>query len=289
MIEQRDNPFILDDYTTVLSKSWAFFAGKIRKNFLGILLIILCFSAAGFAYWYSKPPYFESDLVCGYNNERFSRKTFGEMTQKLNLLAQTRSRNELASLLGLSPEQTGKILAIEARNRVGSPLHEDITGDYQPIYFTLKATDRAVFIPFQNALVNYLSNTPYQKDIGAVQIAKITEKIGFLQRDIGQLDSIIAAYTSAIRSGSDFSDTVANRSGLLDILHYKDELEEKLTHLQQRKALESGSSVIVMHGLSPADNPVRGSRKLILGCALIGCMVAMCWALLRNHKAERHA
>jgi hypothetical protein len=289
MTDQRDNRSFLDEYVGVLNKSRVFFAERFRKNIPGILLIIFCFTAAGAGYWYSRTPYFESDLVCGYNNERFSRKTFGEMTQKLNLLAQSHSRNELALLLGLSPEQTGKIIAIDGRNRVGSFLHEDITGDYQPLYFTLKATDRTVFIPFQNALVNYLSSTPYQKDIGAVQIAKIVEKIGFVQKDIGQVDSIIAAYTGAIRSGLDFRDTVAGHSDIIDMLRYKDELEEKLTHLQQRKALESGASVIVMHGFNPADNPVRGSKKIILGCALIGVMVAMCWAVLRNNKPEHHA
>ena len=289
MIEQRDSPALLDEYAGVLQRTWAFFAERIRRNIPGILLITISFAAAGFAYWYSKPAYFESELVCGYNNERFSRKTFGEMTQKLNALAQSGSGNELSRLLGLPVGQTGKILAIEGRNRVGSALHEDITGDYQPLYFSLRATDRSVFAPFQTALVNYLSNTPYQKEIGAVQIAKINEKIGFLQRDIGQVDSIIAAYTSAIRSGLQFRDTIANRSDLIDMLHYKDELEEKLTHLQQRKALESGPSVIVMHGLSPADRPVRGSKRLIAGCALIGFVAAMCWAILRHPKQVRYA
>jgi hypothetical protein len=44
-----------------------------------------------------------------------------------------------------------------------------------------------------------------------------------------------------------------------------------------------------MHGFTPADNPSRGSKKVILGFAIIGLVAATCWALLRDHKQQIHA
>lgn len=289
MTDRRYARFFLEEYTDVLKQSAAFFAFRLRKYLLSFTLIILLASAAGVAYWYNKTPIYESSLVCGYNNERFSRKNFGEIVQKLDLLAQTRSKNELAALLHLSPEQAAKIVSIEAKNRSGSLLHEDITGDYQPLYFTLKATDRAVFAPFQASLVAYVSNMSYLQEIGAIQIARLTRKIDFLKGDLAKVDSLIDAYTVAVRNSAVLDDTVASRFGITAILNYKDQLEEKLTSLEQQKSLESGASLIVMHGFAPTDRPTRGSKKPILAFAIIGFMAATCWIVLRDNKQPSHA
>ena len=288
MIDKRDTLFFLNEYTLILKKSISFFIVKIRKHIIALLLIVLIATAAGTAYWYSKTPYYESDLVCSYNNARFPRKIFGEMTQKINLLAQSGSRNELARLLNLPPQQTAKIISVEARNRSGSLLYEDITDDYQPLHFILKATDRAVFTPFEGALVNYLSATPYQKIIGMIEVGKITEKIGYLKSDMMKVDSITEAYTFAVRNGYAVNDS-ANHLNITELLNYKEQLEDRLTGQWHHKALESLPTVTIIHGFAPGDKPSRGSKKIIFGCAVIGFFAAMCWIILGDNKQETHA
>jgi hypothetical protein len=288
-MDRSDTRSFLEDYIVTLRQAIAFLWMQIRRNILSFLLVILIAIGAGFAYWYRVTPYYESDLVCSYNNERFGRKTFGEMAQKINILAQSGSSKEMAKLLNITPEQAAAVVSLDAKNRSGSPLFEDITGDNQALYFTLKATDRAVFEPFQAGLVNYLSTTPYQREIGAIQLAKIDQKIAYIAGDIRKADSIIDAYTVAIRNGLVFRDTVKNSSDVTDMLNYKNTLEDYITHHVQRKALESGPSLMVMHGFTPADKPSRGSRKVILGFAIIGLVAATCWAVLRDNKKPVHA
>ena len=289
MIDKNDTRSFLDDYMHALKRVVSFFATRIRQNLFSFLLIIVLATAAGAAYWYTRTPYYESELVCIANNDRFERKTYGEMVQKLNLLATSSSRNELARILKLSPGQTSAIIAVEAKNRAGSPLYEDITGDYQPMYITLKATDNRVFAPFQDALVNYMSQSPYLNDYGAVQIASINHRISLIEGDIRKVDSIIDAYTVAIRAGLVFRDTVTNKSDVTDILNHKSQLEDNITHFERRKVHESGKSVTVMHGYAPPDKPSKGSKKVIIGFAMIGVLVALGWVVLRDSKHVAHA
>lgn len=289
MIDRHDTRSFLEDYLYLLKKGISFLMRRVRNNIIPILLLTIFFAGLGAAYWYKTKPYYESDLVCGYNNQRFNRKNFGEMAQKLNLLAQSGSRNELASLVHITPEQAATIISIEAKNRAGSPLYEDITGEYQPLYFTVRTTNNTVFAPLQAGMVAYLNNTPYLSDIGAIQIAKIAKRIEYLEGDLRKVDSITDAYTYAIRNGSALNDSVVTRFSVTEVLNYKDQLEEKITTLQQRKALEGGATVMVMHGFAPPDTPTRGSKKIIAGCALLGLLAGLCWAILRDNKQRANA
>ena len=289
MIDNNDARSFFNDYGRTMNEAISFFAGAIRRHLLAIILITLFATGAGAYWWYSRPAHFESELVCGYNNERFGRKTFGEMVRKLDILAQSGSSAELGRVLGLSPNVTSRILSFDARNRSGSALHEDVTPDHQDIYIRVKATDRSVFPPLQEALVRFLSGSPHQKQIGAVQLAKINRQIVFAEADLRKVDSAIDAYVVAIRAGLVFRDTVSKSSDLTDILNYKRELVEQLSSLEWRRTMESVPSIVVIHGFAPPDRPTRGSKKIIAGAAMLGLMAALGWAMLRGHKREAHA
>ena len=103
-----------------------------------------------------------------------------------------------------------------------------------------------------------------------------------MNTDLRKVDSIIDAYTAAIRSGAVFTDTINGSSDLTDILYYKDHLEEKLTKATFKRALEAGPSIVVMHGFAPPDRPTRGSKKIIGGFALLGLLAGLCWAVLEE-------
>jgi hypothetical protein len=202
------------------------------------------------------------------------RKTFGEMAQKLNLLALNGSRIELSKLLHLPEEQVADIISIEARNRAGSPLYEDITTEFQPIYFTLKAKNREVFLPFQTTFVNYLNASPYDSTVRTMQAKVKTQLIDFLNADLLRLDSVITDYRYAIRAGSSTTDTVKRRTGITDVFQYKHWLEKQLGQQEERNGLENAPTVLVMHGFTPPDQPSRGSKKSILAFLLIGLLLA---------------
>lgn len=291
MNDRSDTRTLLQDYALAIRDSIAFFGAAIRRHLAAFVLITAACCAAGLAYWYLHRPYYESVLVCRYINQPTAKKVLGEMLQKLNLLAQSGSRFELGRQLGLSPEQAGSILAIEPKNRSGSPLNEDITEEYQPIYVRLKATDNKVFAPAEAGIISYLNHSEYQRQMAAAQIGRYTAKIEYLLGDIQKVDSIMAAFTSALRSGAVYEDTagLAHYFNIRAMLDYKDALEEKLINLQRQRMIDSGAAVTVMHGFLPADRPARGSKKVIAAFGVFGLLAATGWAVLRSTKQEAYA
>jgi hypothetical protein len=288
MIDSPEAGNPINDYSRILQETVRFFFRRIRQNIGAILLILLICVGLAAANWYRQKPYFESELVVSYVNERFARKTFGEMIEKLNKLARSGSHVELAKQLNLQPDQVKDIISIEGKNRSGSALYEDITGDHQDIYIVVRSLDRNAYPALQEALNHYLSNTVYQTDVGKTQVAKMEQKLDYYRADRFQADSLIEAYMASIRNGSIHLDS-AGHSGPVDLLNYKDQVEEKITAVQQRLELEKGPSVLQMHGFAPADNPSRDSPKMILGAAIFGLLLGICWAVLRPNKRGEHA
>ena len=254
MTDTHSSRFLGEEYLDIIRQSLDFFVTRIKRSIGLFLLIVLAFAVAGGLYWYSKKPYYESQLVCAYYNQRMPRKTFGEMTEKLNQLAKSGSTEELSRVLGISAGQAASIISLDARNRAGSPLYEDITMEYQPMYFTLSAKNREVFLPLQKALIDYLNASPYDSAVGAVQTKSKAQLIEFLNADLLRLDSVIADYRYALREGRANWDSTKRRSGITDVFQYKHWLEKQLGQQQERYALESAPTVAVMHGFTPQDH-----------------------------------
>jgi hypothetical protein len=282
MTDTRNSRLPGEEYLDIIRLSLDFFIARIKRSIGFFLLIGFAFCAAGVAYWYSKKPVYASELVCAYSSNRLTRKTFGEMAQKLDLLAKSRSYEGLSKLLNMPKEQVQGIISLEARNRSGSPLYEDITIDFQPIYFTLTANNREIFAPFQTAFVNYLNTSPYDSQVAAAQGKRQVQLLGFFNADLARLDSVIADYSYALRQGHITEDSTRRRSILPDFFQYKNWLEKQLVQLQERYTLESAPTVSIMHGFAPQDRPTRGSKKIILAFALIGLLAATGMALLRK-------
>lgn len=281
MITKADAQLFLADYSAFLGSSLRYFFASIQKHIFSFLLIVALATAGSFYWWYHKTPYYETNMVCSYNNDRLGRKSYGEILQKLNLLAQSKSYNELAKLLALPVKQTKTLISLDVTNMAGSPLYEDITGTNQPFYITVRATEKDIFTPLQPALISYLSNNTYLKDIGNIEVAKLNAKAGYARQNLIRVDSVIDAYTVFLRHTS-VADTLGGFSNIQALFKYKDDLEEKVTSLQQRIALQAGPSVMVMHGFTPPDSPTKGDKKTIWIGVLMGLVVASGWAVFRN-------
>lgn len=274
MTDTRNSRFVGEEYFDIIRQSLDFFVTRIKRSLVLFLVIVFAFVTVGFLYWHSKKPYYESQLVCAYNNQRMPRKAFGEMTEKLNQLAKSGSNKELSLALRIPVEQAAAIISLEAKNRAGGPLYEDITTEYQPVYFTLSARNREIFMPFQAAFINYLNASPYDSTVRSLLARSKVQLIDFVNEDLLRLDSVIADYRYAVRSGAFTADTNRLRSAIADIFQYKYWLEKQLGQQQEKYALESAPTVTVMHGFMPSDRPTRGSKKTILAFSIIGLLLA---------------
>ena len=73
-MDSNDSRPFFEGYVQTLRNALAFLAGRIRRNIAAVLLIPVLATAAGFAWWYSRTPYFETELVCAFNNQRVPGK-----------------------------------------------------------------------------------------------------------------------------------------------------------------------------------------------------------------------
>ena len=87
MITRIDITDFITGFNAFIRDVTVFTFKAIKKYWLSFTLILFLMGGAFTLYWYKTPRYFESDLVCDYNNQILLRKVYGEMAQKLNVLA----------------------------------------------------------------------------------------------------------------------------------------------------------------------------------------------------------
>jgi hypothetical protein len=245
------------DFTSFLKRLVTFVLKAVKKNVLLCLFSFLIVVATGYFYQKRQAAYFQSEMVCAYNN--LHKKTFGEMVHRLDKLAKSGSYKQLASELQISPAEASAIVGLDAKNVAGSPLYEDITAERTPMYFTLTATDRSVFPKVQPALVHYLNSTPYQQRRTELEKARFNQKIGFISNSLSQVDSVIISYSSFVKHIRATSDSASGFSNIAALFSYKDQLEDKM--LDYQKSLGTMESVEVIYGFATPDYPIETGDK----------------------------
>lgn len=281
----------LADYAAFLRESILFIVDALRRSWLLVLVITMLGAGCGLAMWYARPAYFESELVCQYINQPGGKKAFGEMAHKLGSLAQSRSYQELGRQLGIGPAAASKILHIEGRNRSGSQLHEDITEEYQPLYFKVQTLDRSIFPAVERGLLEYLGTNTYQRRMSVIQNRRLSVQIAELQGDLVRIDSLLAAYAGALRRGMWMADTSGSGNAFnpRNMLEYRASQEERMVNLERLRSLDSGDVIKPMHHFVPADRPGRGSKKIIAAWLIGAFLLSTGLAIVRSNPRPADA
>jgi len=266
------------EFTLFLKGFASFVAKAVKKNVLLCLLSFLIVVAAGYFYQKRQPAYFQSEMVCAYNN--LHKKTFGEMVHRLDKLAKSGSYRQLASQLQISPKEAATIVGFDARNVAGSPLYEDITTERTPMYFTLTATDQSVFSKIQPALLDYLNSTPYQQRRTELDAARLNQKIGFISNSLSQVDSVIASYSSFVKHVRAATDSASGFSNIAALFSYKDQLEDKM--LDYQKSLGTMKSVEMIYGFATADYPIQTGNRFWIGLFFIALLFSISISVIKQ-------
>ena len=287
MIRQADIFDFIREFNAFVIAALHFTFSAIRKYAFSFFLTLILVAGAFGVAWYKSPPYYESVLAAEYNNQVLPIKTYGEMCQKLNILAQKGAHSELGRLLNLPESLSSSILSIEAKNSAGSPLFEDITQELRPFYITLKSSNRGVFSVFEPALMHYLNSSPYQKQITSLDSFKNIQKINFINSDLQTIDSIIYSYNIFLRHTGMTKDSVGGFSNITALLNYRNKLEDQKLEIGFGLGLHTLPSVSIMHGFSPPDRPERNGKKLLLYGLLCSLLGATGIALIRKLSESR--
>jgi len=277
MMDGKDVTDFLSGLISFIKKVVNYIIISVRAYLVTAVVIFFLILGIGAWYWYSSIMLYESDMVCEFND--LSKKTYGEMVQKLDMLAKTKSYNALATYLHIPVNDAKEIVHIEGRNMVGSFLYEDITADKSPMYFKVIATDNAVFAPLQTALPDYLnSNSPVALQGRQAETETINARMEFLKKNITLTDSVILAYTILLKKTNP-SDTLYTKSNVPELLNYKRGMENELLS-QEQKVNELKTSVKILHGFMPADHPVNEKNKILLATIELALFLPVFIAIL---------
>ena len=282
-IDFREVRTVLNAFTEALKSGAGYLIRSAREHWLLFLFLMALVFGTGYLLRPSTTPVYESQMVCAFNN--MHKKTFGEMVFRLNSLAETRSYQQLSHLLGLSMTQAKTIRGFDARNIAGSPLHEDITPDKLPLYFSLRATDRSVFPAVQEGLLRYLNSSPYHVVRSQAEQEQIRQKIDYLDGSIRKLDQVIDAYTAFLMGTQSVTDTAAGFSNIAALFSYQEQLENK--KLEEMKMANLHQSVELVYGFTPTDQPLPQENKYWM--KLLGAALLIGFSGTAARKIVRHA
>jgi hypothetical protein len=278
MIEGKDVSDFFSGFSNMLRRAILLILKAVKTYFIASLIVFLLVAGYSIYKWNGTKKLYRSEMVCEFNN--LSKKVYGEMVQRLDILARTQSYNALASYLKLPVEKAKEIVSIEGTNMEGSLLREDITTTRSPMYFKVIATSNNVFAPLQDALLDYLnSNSPYRLQRNVMENERIAHKVAFVKTDIALVDTALMAYISSFRNITSHADTSYRLSNIPNLINYKRTLEEELLG-QEWRTQEIKSSVELLFGFTPPDNPTQESNKSLVTSFVLAFVLAIFTALL---------
>jgi len=178
---------------------FSFFALVANKNKLLLLCGFLLGLLSGYIYYTIKPSFYKTSMVVIHSE--LTKKTYAEILDQLDKLTNTGSKQRLAEELKLPVELAGNILSIDANNINDEPLREDTSSKVkQPFKIIVELKSNEASDSLQNAIVNYLNNSPYIKRLKEQQNKSYVERILFIERELSKLDSLKDLYTRFLAS-----------------------------------------------------------------------------------------
>jgi hypothetical protein len=172
---------------------------SIRKR-PGLFLVCCFIGLLGSAiYRYLVPKYNSTEMIVYYND--LSKKDYYEIINNLNSLLYTESYPALSRELKISNQEAKSIKGIEALDLNGETLKKDTSAKVgQRFKIQLRLKELIDARPYQDAILNYLNNNPYLKQLKEGQKAIFAEKLEFITREQQRLDSLKVFYNNNLGS-----------------------------------------------------------------------------------------
>ena len=165
----------------------------IKKSKLLLITGLVTGLAVGFAYYSSKPAYYEVSMIA--ESSVVYRKTLAEMIQSLNDLITSGSSKKLATELRIGEQQADQLIQIDMSSLTNESLEKDTSTRYnQPFKITARIKQTELTDTFQHALVDYLDNKPQLKKTKEDQVQFYHEKISFIDKELAKLDTLKTEY-----------------------------------------------------------------------------------------------
>lgn len=240
----------IKDFIHFLKSIIVFVFEALKRFFMVFIVLFLIIAGAGYYFTNGNNELYAAKMVCSYNY--LHKKTFGEMIYRANHLAETQSYHSLAEELNIPIDAAEKVVELKATNIAKSPLHEDLTKDKLPMYFTAVVTEKEVFPHLQKGILYYLNNKiPYHQTRKELERERLNNNIEFYSSTIDQIDNLIKTYTRQIDHLKSDSTTAILEVGSL--ISQKEKLNAK--KLGDQKMMSLQMAVELLYGFAPTEQP----------------------------------
>ena len=247
------------------------------RNKALIIIFIITGIAAGVVNYKMSRVYYKLSMIVRHNE--LTLKTYGQMLNNLNALAESGSYDALSKSLKIDHETSRKIRTIEAVNLSGIDLRKDTsTSEENAFLIQMTIYDNDIADTLEKTIVNYFNNNTFLSKLKQDEIHLYTGRLEFLKNELNRMDSLKDAYTRslAISKGSPtFYNNAFNPADIYKASNQyaveKDVVEEWL--LQKR------NPIITMDSVKPSVAPKSISLVLsiliyVLIFFFIGCFLA---------------
>jgi len=263
---------------------FSFFAVVANKNKLLLLCGLLIGLISGYVYYTTKPSFYKASMVVIYSE--LTKKTYAEILDQLDKLTTPGSKQQLAEELKLPVELASNILSIDATNINDEPLREDTSSKIrQPFKIIVELKSNEASDNLQNAIINYMNNSPYIKRLKEQQNKSNIEKISFIDRELSKLDSLKDEYTRFLASSRISATFYNNAFNPTDIyIHSNNLVNQKASILNLLNV--DGTAISVVDGFKVPSSPQTPS--LLIYLLLFGGMGLIAGFILGSlYEAEK--
>lgn len=263
---------------------FSFFALVANKNKLLLLCGLLIGLISGYIYYGAKPSFYKASMVVVHSE--LTKKTYAEILDQLDKLTTAGSKQRLAEELKIPVELAGNILSIDAKNINNQPLREDTSSKIkQPFKIIVELKSNEASDSLQNAIINYLNNSPYIKRLKQEQNKNYTERISFIERELSKLDSLKDEYTRFIASSRISATFYNNAFNPTDIYVHSNNLVNQKESLKNLLNID-GTAISVVDGFKIPSFPQTPSLFIYL--LLFGGMGLIAGFMLASfYEAEK--
>jgi hypothetical protein len=248
----------------------------IKKSWALLLTGILAGGFVGFLYHMSGSGNYKVTTVLTYSE--FNKRVFQELLADLETLVITDSKSTLASELKIPYEQAENISKIDGLSFLNESLLKDTSNAL--LFKIVVSLKKPVNVDsLQEALVNYLNNLPYVKQLKAAKTRAYEDRLAFLNVQLGKLDTLKDEYVHSLtifKSPTTFYNNAFDPASIYRQSYVLDSLKDATNLL----LVSDTHLVSTVSGFKPTENPQVLSRGMsIIAFVILGVGIAFICAL----------
>lgn len=179
----------------IRAKKWLLLAGLFIGLFLGM-----------FYYYLAQTKYYQASIMM--IGTKMPPRIYAGVLDQLNTLAKTSSVERLSGILNVSPSTARNILYFETEDLSGDRLSSDTsTKVNQTFQVIVGIRNNQAADSIQNAVVGYINNLPYLKNLSRIQRSNDSATVATLEADIAKLDTLKTNYNKFLATSRAASTT----------------------------------------------------------------------------------